>query len=234
MRALIVDDEPLARRRIRELLASHEEIGEVDECADGRSAIDAIRTTRPDIVFLDVEMPDADGLRVAEATGAKHRPAIVFVTAHEQYAVDAFEIDAADYLVKPFTRRRFRESVERALRWSARGEQHAAPPPHLAVTTGDRTLLVPLASIDWIEAGGVYVCVHSGKATHVMRDALQRLEARLSPGFVRIHRSALVNVARVREIQRWFRGRYRVILADGTVLTSGSAFRANVRRLMSG
>lgn len=224
-KALIVDDERLSRQRIRRLLALEPECELIGECADGVEAVRVLESERPDIVFLDVQMPEMDGFEVVRALDQTH-PLIIFTSAYDEYALRAFEVQAFDYLLKPFDRRRFRESVQRA---RTRLEERSTVPERrpvvktadrVAVRSNGRVVFLKVNEIDWVEASDNYVCLHVGKETHVVRETMNELEKRLDPAlFIRVHRSAIVNLDRVKELQPWFRGDYRVVLSDGTELT---------------
>jgi two-component system LytT family response regulator len=231
IRTLIVDDEPLARRGIRQLLAPYPDFVVVGECRDGREALRALATTAPDLVFLDVQMPGLDGLGVIRAHGADRMPAIVFVTAHDQFAVQAFEAHALDYLVKPLSEARFRAAIARvrdrirtagavelAARLSAllagaaspsslpdgasRAGKRAHPAKRIAVPGDGGELLIDADEIDWIEAEDYYAGIHAGGRHYRVRESLSALEARLDPTrFVRIHRMAIVRIEQVRELR---------------------------------
>lgn len=231
MRALIVDDEALARDRLRKLLAQAADLEISGECSNGPEAIRFIREQRPDLVFLDVQMPEVSGFDVLRALPTESWPAVIFVTAHDQHAVEAFEIQALDYLLKPFTQARLLAAVERARQHlerrnrDGRNEQLAqwlkgarGEPAHLsrvAVKTGAETLFIPVEEIDYLESAGNYVVLHTPTANHVIRETLVNLEARLAPSlFLRISRSILVNLHRVKSLQATPRGEYLVILHD--------------------
>lgn len=231
-KVLIVDDERLSRRRVRRLLSLEPDCEVLGECANGMEAVEAMKTVRPDIVFLDVQMPEMDGFDVARTVAAA-RPVVIFTSAYDEYALRAFEVQAFDYLLKPFDGRRFRESLQRArfrvecdrfgLQDRRLPEPAPAPrpvPDRIAVRNNGRVVFVKLTDIDWIEAADNYVCLHCGRETHVVRETMNELEARLNPAqFLRVHRSSIVNLDRVRELQPWFRGDYRIVLRDGTELT---------------
>jgi two-component system LytT family response regulator len=234
-KALIVDDERLSRQRIRRLLAFEPECEITGECANGSEALRVLERERPDILFLDVQMPELDGFEVVRAI-EQSRPLIIFTSAFDEYALRAFDVHAFDYLLKPFDRRRFRESLQRAKTQLAR-ERSGSPddrllalfetfahrnktPDRVAVRSNGRVVFVKVEEIDWVEASDNYVCLHCGKDIHVLRETMAQVEARLDPArFLRVHRSAIVNLDRIRELQPWFRGDYRVILRDGTELT---------------
>ena len=251
IRALIVDDEPLARTRIRTLLADDPEVTVVAELGNGHDAVAAIEAERPDLIFLDIQMPEMDGFGVIEAVGPERMPLVVFATAYDEHALRAFDACALDYLLKPIDRERFAEALRRVkarLQGGAGvkadpgaqlrpliehlGRQHQRS-TRLAIKTEGRVLFLRTAEIDWIEAVDNYAKLHVGRETHVVRDTLSRLEERL-PGerFLRIHRSTIVNVDRIRELQPWFQGDYVVILADGTRLTTGRSYRQRLQQLV--
>lgn len=214
-RALIVDDEPLARRGIRQLLVPYPEIRVVGECRDGREALRALSSDQPDLVFLDVQMPGLDGFGLIRVQGVERMPLTVFVTAHDDFAVRAFETQALDYLVKPLSEARFRTTMKRVLE-----RLHARPGARLAVPTGSGELLLDAAEIDWIEARDDYADVHAGAERYRVRASLAALGRRLDPTcFVRIHRSAIVRLDHVREVvTRGGDGTTAVRLRDGTEL----------------
>src|SRR4051812_34756910 len=231
-RVLIVDDEPLARERIRTLLADEPGFEIVGEATDGTSGAESILALQPDLVFLDVQMPGADGFDVIDAVGADKMPFVVFVTAHDRYALKAFDVHALDYLLKPFDKARFSTALERAktqlrhgtaaaldqrlqeLLQTVEGRRHGAE--RLMVKSGGRITFVRIADIDWIEAAGNYVRLHVGKEDHLLRESLAALEKKLDAGlFVRVHRSTIVNLDRIREIQPAFHGDYVIVLRDG-------------------
>ena len=242
IRTLIVDDEPLGRERIRALLASDPEIEVIGECADGRQAITAIEQRNPDLVFLDVQMPEVDGFSVLEAICSECMPVIIFVTAYDRYAVQAFEVHALDYLLKSYDRERFSAAVQRAKEEIQRSREGVLNErlvgllenlqakkdrlTRLVIKSAGRIVFLRVEEIDWIEAADNYVRVHAGKESHLIRETLQSLEKRLDPGkFLRIHRSFLVNLDRIRELRPIFHGDYAVKLADGTELTLSRNYR---------
>jgi two-component system LytT family response regulator len=245
IRTLIVDDEPLSRRRIRDLLDGETDFVIVGECGDGEAAMTALRERPCDLVFLDVQMPGLDGLEIARLLAAGSGPAVVFVTAHDCYALPAFEVHAVDYLLKPFDRLRFRKTLAWA-RLAINRDSGEAPTPipnelrggrkpleRLTIKTGGRVLLLKTADIDWIEAAGNYLRLHVGADTHLLRETMNNLEDRLDPEcFWRIHRSTLVNVDRIRELQSLFHGDYVVILRDGTELTLSRTYRRQLPGLL--
>ena len=254
IRALIVDDEPVARRGVRLSLRGEDDIEIVGECGDGRAAVAAIREHRPDLVFLDVQMPLLDGFGVVEAVGPENLPAVVFVTAYDEHAVRAFEAGALDYLLKPFERERFRKTLARARRrihapdrddlgrrlaallGELRPDRVGERAKHLeriAVREAGRIIFLGADEIDWIEAQGNYVRLHAGRDSHLLRETMDGIEAKLDPAkFVRIRRSAIVRVERIRELQTLFNGEYAVRLQDGTRLTSSRRYRKNLDALL--
>ncbi len=249
IRTLIVDDEPLARRKMRRMLARDSEVEILVDCSNGREAIDAITINHPDLVFLDVQMPEINGFDVLEAIPQPVMPFVIFVTAYDQYALRAFEVSAVDYLVKPFDRRRFEKALQRAKsRLTAeRGsdlnqqtlallEELKARSSHverLVIKAGGRAFFLKTEEIDWIEAEGKYVRLHVGKESYLLRDAIGSMEAQLDPKkFPRIHRSTIVNIERVRELQPWFHNEYRVILKDGTELMLSRSCRKRLGELL--
>jgi two-component system LytT family response regulator len=244
IRTLIVDDEPLSRRRLRDLLQGEPEIVLVGECGDGVEAMALLRQRSCDLVFLDVQMPGLDGLEVARRLASGSGPAVIFVTAYDCYALPAFEVHAVDYLLKPFDRGRFRKALAWA-RTALRRDQGGAesePPATLSeprggrkplervtIKTAGRVFLLKTGDIDWIEAAGNYLRLHAGAATHLLRETMNNLESRLdAERFWRIHRSTIVNVDRIHELQPLFHGDYVVILQDGTELTLSRTYRRNL------
>jgi two-component system, LytTR family, response regulator len=246
IRALIVDDEPHARARVRELLGGQADVMVTGECGNGREAIAAIRRDRPDLVFLDVQMPGIGGFGVLEALEPAQAPAVVFVTAFDEFAVRAFEVHALDYLLKPFDGPRFLRSLERA-RDAVRRRRAGQLDDRLAgllarldtgdrylrrvlVKAGSRTVLLRTEEIDWLESAANYVRVHVGRERHLLRETMTALEDKLDPDrFVRIHRSTIVNLDRVRELEPYFHGDYVLRLADGTRLTLSRSYRDRVQ-----
>ncbi len=247
IRTLIVDDESLARDRLRQLLQKEPEIEIIGECADGRMAVAMIEKEAPDLIFLDVQMPELDGFGVVEALGTDARPVIVFVTAHDKFALRAFEIHAVDYLLKPFDRERFQKALRRALEQvkhresSTLIERQAAviaslktPPTdeRLAVKSGGHVVWVKLDEVDWIGSADNYAELHVGAKSHLMRETLAALEARLDPNkFVRISRSIIVNAKRIKELKRLFYGGCEITLQSGTKLTLSRRYRDKLTQL---
>ena len=247
---LIVDDEELARQRIRDLLREFTDVDIADECSTGTKAIEAIRRLKPDIVFLDVQMPGIDGVAVAgkicEASGPD-APLFIFVTAYDQYALHAFEVQALDYLLKPFDRDRFRIAFDRAVRQLASREKElndskilklledmSGPSQYLdrlVLNSGNRSVVVKTDEIDWIEAEGNYVRVHFGKQSSLLRETLVKLESQLDPRkFTRIHRSQIVNIDHVRELQSWSHRGWRLVMLNGRELPLTRTYRDQVYR----
>jgi two-component system LytT family response regulator len=249
IRVLIVDDEPLARQRIRRLLESDADVEVLGECADGLKAVNAVRANRPDLLFLDVQMPDLDGFSVLEALGPHEMPTTIFVTAYDRYAIKAFEVHALDYLLKPFDRERFRKALERAKGHIGRSRTQAQEKKleglltevsqerksleRIVIKSTSRVFFLRTDEIDWIEAAGNYLKLHAGKEFHLLRETMNGLEAKLDPKvFLRIHRSTMVNVERIKELQPFFHGDYLVILKDGTQLTLSRTHRPKLQHLM--
>jgi two-component system LytT family response regulator len=248
VKTLIVDDEMLARDRLRQLLEAEAEIKIVGECADGREAVAAIKRESPDLVFLDIQMPELDGFGVLEAIESDKMPVIVFVTAYDQFALKAFAVHAVDYLLKPFDRERFQAALRHAVEQvnklgdkSLRERQSAAltelkPAPKLSerlpIKSGGRVIFVRVDEIDWVEAAHNYIVLHVNKDTHLLRETMNAFEARLSPEkFVRISRSTIVNIDRIKELQPMFYGEYTVTLHNGTRLTLSRRYRDKLQQL---
>jgi two-component system LytT family response regulator len=247
-RVLVVDDEPLARAGVVQLLARDPEISVVGECGDGRAAIDAINALRPDLVILDVQMPEFDGFEVLRSLPRERMPSVIFVTAYDQHALRAFEVHAIDYLLKPFDDERFTDSVARAKRnlrsaelgelsrrlgelLEERGTPPTAEPPltRLVVKHEGRVAFVRVEELDWIEAADYCVKLHTRGQVHLLRESLNALETRLDPArFFRVHRSAIVNLDRIRELQPYFKGEHVLILQDGTRLKLSRARRESL------
>jgi two-component system, LytTR family, response regulator len=242
MRALVVDDEPMARERVLSLLQHEDDVEVVGECSDGEQAIAAIRHYTPDLVFLDVQMPGIDGFGVIQAIGAESMPIVVFITAYDEYALKAFEVHAADYLLKPFGRDRFQETLKHArasLERRRAGDlgrrllalvndikPETPKLDRLVVKSGGRVFFLRTEDIDWIEAAGNYVRLHLAEESHLFRETMNRMEARLdSRRFARIHRSRIVNTERIKELQPWFNGEYVVVLRNGTRLPLSRGYR---------
>lgn len=249
IRALIVDDEPLARDGVRMRLDSQPDVWVIGECRNGREAVTSILRDAPDLVYLDVRMPRMDGFAVIEAVGVDRMPHVIFVTAYDEYALQAFDVNALDYLLKPVDGARFDAALDRARdRIRARNLTTLTAQLQQAIETlrGEREYLdrlfvkrsgrivsVDLDDVDWIEAADNYVRVHVGRASHLLPSSMSRLEARLDPRrFLRIHRSTIVNLARIKELQPMFHGEYRVVLRDDTLLSSGRKYGKRLQRLV--
>jgi len=248
--ALVVDDEPLAREGLRELLAKDSEISSVWEARDGREAVAAIRGSHPDLVLLDVQMPEVDGFEVVRRIGAERMPAVVFVTAHDRYAIQAFEISALDYLLKPVIEERFVKALARAKSRIRSAfatdanpqiisllESLASPRRYLqrlAVRSAGKTVLVNVEEIDWIGGAENYVELHAGRANHLLHVRMSALETSLDPAsFLRVHRSIIVNLERIRALQPAAHGDYVITLRDGTQLKSGRTYAERLQELTS-
>lgn len=248
IRVLIVDDEPIARRGIRQQLRGEADLAVIGESGDGAAAINAITELAPDLVFLDIQMPEVGGFDVIEAIGVARMPAVVFVTAYDEHALRAFDVHAVDYVLKPIDRHRLRTAVERARRRLAHapgqldrriaaalgelGRPAQDYAKRLAIKGDGRVILVDVGEVDRLEAAGNYVEVHSGARHHLVRETMTSLEARLDPArFVRVSRSSIVNADRVRELQPMFSGDFVVVLRDGTKVAGGRRYRAAFNRL---
>jgi len=250
LRVLLVDDEPLARAKLRRLLAEDPGVEIVGEAASSAEARELVRAHLPDLLFLDIQMPDEDGFALLRSLPAGSVPAVVFVTAFDQHALRAFEVHALDYLLKPFDRERLGVALERAREALARrpnpideqlrmvlGELRGEQPylGRFVIRSVGRILFVAAADVDWIEASGNYVRLHAGKESHLLRETMSSLETRLDPRvFARIHRSTIVNVERIRELHHIFHGDYSVLLKDGTRLTLSRGYREQFERLVAG
>lgn len=246
--ALIVDDEALARERLQTLLAEEPDFEVVGQCSNGREAVDAIRELQPDLVFLDVEMPELDGFQVIQEIGADAMPMTVFVTAYDQHAVKAFDEHAVDYLLKPFDQARFERTLTRVRRHGGAGQsvvarkldllldQLGAAPEYLeqlVIRSGYRLNVVNTNEVDLITAEGNYLRITAGKQSYVLRDTLSHMGSQLNPKqFVRIHRSTIVRVAHIAHLESVFQGEYMVVLRDGTKLASSRTYRENLERAL--
>lgn len=246
IRALVIDDEPLARDMIREMLEGDSEVEIVAECANGREAVAAIKSLSPDLIFLDIQMPELGGFEVLESFEQKNTPYVIFATAYDQYAVKAFEVHAFDYLLKPFDHERFDVAWQRAktqikLDRSDEREQHIlalleelkAGPRYLerlVIKNGGRVFFLDVQDIHFVEAEGNYVRVHDGAKHYLLRETISGLEAQLDPKkFLRVHRSTIVKIDRIKELQPWFHGEYRIILENGEQLMLSRNYRANLQ-----
>lgn len=243
IRTLIIDDEELARDRLRTFLSRDSDIEIVGECGDGKEAIAAIQNQTPDLIFLDVHMPEADGFTVLKNIDHHKMPIVVFVTAHDQYAVRAFDVHALDYLLKPFDKARFERALIRAksevvLRNNTNVNQkllsllehiESAKKQHadrILVKSAGKVFFLKFDEIDWVESAGNYIKLHVGHESHLLRETMGEMERKLGDDrFVRIHRTAIVNLDRVKEVQPWFNGEYIVQLNDGTKLTASRGYK---------
>jgi len=242
IRALVIDDERLARNFILEMLREDEEVEIIGECLNGREAIEAIQTHAPDLIFLDVQMPEVGGFAVLEKLSKEKMPFVIFVTAYDQYAVRAFEVNALDFLLKPFDRKRFKIAWQKAKARIQRERNELldqrilsllkglkAEPSYLerlVLKTNGRIFFLDTDEVDWIEAEGNYVSIHSGEKSYLLRDTISGLEVQLDPKkFLRIHRSAIVKLEKIQELQPLFHGDYRVTMRDGTQLTLSRNYR---------
>ena len=251
LRVLIVDDEPIARQHLRVYLEREPDLEILAECSGGHEAIQAIRQRRPDLVFLDVQMPDLDGFDVLARLRPEEMPAVIFVTAHDEYAVRAFRVEALDYLLKPFDDERFGETLARARRRiESAGLEHLAdrlgslvrqtsgrprPLERLAIKKGPASFVVKAGAIDWIESEANYVRLHCGRESHLVRRSLTSLEEALDPSqFARIHRTAIVNADRIRRLVPWSHGDMRITLVDGTELNLSRRYRDRLERVVAG
>jgi two-component system, LytTR family, response regulator len=251
LRTLIVDDELPARKKIRAFLQEHPEFQVVGECADGEQAVAAISAHKPDLIFLDVQIPGRNGFEVLDALPAKSWPAVIFVTAFDKYAVRAFEVRALDYLLKPFNKARFSEALQRFHERKSRRsngidhkqelkealqeiQRECRDNERIAIKSGSRIIFLRKGLIEWIEAQGDYVKLHIGKESHMLRETMAAAVARLDPNrFVRIHRSRIVNLDHVREIRPLWGGDYSVLLRDGTELIMSRTYRAGFQSVLS-
>jgi two-component system LytT family response regulator len=231
LRVLVVDDEPLARRNLTALLEQDPAIGPVTECGSGAEAIEVMRRSRPDLVFLDVQMPECDGFDVLERLGGELSSTIIFVTAHNEYALRAFEAGALDYLLKPFDDARFMRALGRAKEKIAHYPQRLqATVERLIIKNPGRVLFVPVIDIDWIEAADYYACIHVGEASHLIRRTLAELERDVGADrFFRTHRSVIVNLERIRGLELQSDGEYEVVLKSGAHLRLSRRYRKSLQ-----
>ncbi len=268
IKTIIVDDEPLAREKLRGFLEKEPDVEIIGECRDGREALEAIESDKPDLVFLDVQMPEMDGFEVLENLGpeglrrggaddkssrskaSECLPTVIFVTAYDQYAIKAFDVHAVDYLLKPFDRGRFSKAMERARSEHERRQagdvkrqllallqdvesRRESYPARLVIKTSGRVIFLKVDEIDWVDAAGNYVRIHAGAESHMLRETMGRLEERLDPEkFLRIHRSTIVNIERIRELQQQFHGDYLVVLKNGQRLTLSRSYRDRIQELL--
>jgi two-component system, LytTR family, response regulator len=249
IRTIISDDEPLAREKLRILLASEAGIRIVAECRDGRQTINALQTYKPDLLLLDIQMPGADGFQVLSSIPSDNMPLVVFTTAYDQYAIRAFEIHAVDYLLKPFDHERLHKAIERTrteflkttnremtqrildLLADTRAESRVAN--RLVIKAAGRVVFLDLEEIDWVEAAANYVKLHVGKESYLLREAIGHISQRLDPDrFLRIHRSTIVNVRRIKELQPCNSGEYILVLKDGKELSCSRGYRTGLHHLI--
>jgi two-component system, LytTR family, response regulator len=230
IRALVVDDEPLARSNIVHLLRANPQVEILGECDSATAALDAIRTQKPDLVFLDVRMPEYDGFDILEMLGAEAPPAVIFVTAYDQYALKAFETGALDYLLKPFHKARFDRALDRARERIALRRAVPVKMDRVTIKNAGSVIFLPTTGIDWIEAADYYASLHVGKKTHLLRRSMNDLESDLDPAqFCRIHRSTIVNLDRIRELRFDSDAEYELVLADGTKLRLSRRYRKDLQ-----
>lgn len=248
IRALLVDDEMLARLALRQALASHPDVTIVGECGNAAEARQAIEALQPDLIFLDIQMPDVDGFKFLHTLNRGTLPMVVFATAYGQHALRAFDANALDYLLKPIDQDRFDQMMTRVrTHWQGRevaaARADSSPPrtsvgagewlTRVSVKVGEHIRVIATADIDWIEANGNYVCIHVGATTYLHRDTLRQLQDRLDPArFLRVHRAVLVNVDRVREVHPLFNGNAELVLHDGTRIGLSRRFREQARRVL--
>ena len=246
IKVLVADDEPLARERLSGLLSQEPDIEVVGQARDGEEAVTAIHDDSPDLVFLDVQMPQMSGFDVIEAVGSDKMPLVIFVTAYDQHALKAFQVRALDYLLKPFDRERFKDALGRARKQLERDEngdlgrrllalvkdlrRDQPKSDRLVVKSGGRLFFLRTEEIDWVEAAGNYVRLHVGPGSHLLRETMNAIEGRLDPEkFFRIHRSRIVNMERIQELQPWLNGEYAVLLRTGTRLTLSRGYREKLQ-----
>jgi two-component system LytT family response regulator len=251
MRTVIADDECLSRKKLLILLSSEEGINVAAECLDGKQAVEAVRLHKPDLLFLDIEMPDLNGFEVLEQISKEHLPVIIFTTAYDHYAIRAFEAHALDYLLKPFNQVRLHHSLERARAELVKSHEQnvqarlldmlntTRPEPkplrRLVIKTAGRVVFLELNEIDWIEAAANYVRIHAGKDAYLLREGIGTMSAKLDSGrFVRIHRSFIVNINRIRELQPCENGEFIAVLRNGKELSCSRGCRSEVQRLIDG
>jgi len=239
---LIVDDEPLARERVKRFLAGEPDVEVIGECSDGIQTVEAIETLKPDLIFLDIQIPEADGFAVIEKIGVEKLPPVIFITSYDQYALRAFDVHAVDYLLKPYNQERFQLALERARAQLQNGQTDVLDErlrslleslkpeqkylERLMIKSSGRVIFLRTEEIEWIEAEGNYLRIHAGREAYMLRETMNNLAARLDPNkFARIHRSTLVNIERIKELQPMFGGDYVVILHNGTQLTLSRSYR---------
>ena len=248
IKTLIVDDEPLARDKVKRFLRDEDDVEIVGECGNGKEALAAIKKLSPDLVFLDIQMPEMNGFQVLQSVGAAQMPAVIFATAYDQYAIQAFDVHALDYLLKPFNRERFRRAVERVREQISTNDADSLDKrlraliadlktekkylERLVIKSVGRVFFLKTKEIDWIEAAGNYVKLHVGRESHMLRETMNGLESKLDPDkFLRIHRSTLVNIDRIKEPHPLFSGDYTVMLQNGAELTLSRSYRDRLLEL---
>jgi two-component system, LytTR family, response regulator len=251
VRVLIVDDEPLGRTMVRRMLENHPEAEVIGECENGHEAIAAIGSDAPDLVFLDVQMPEIDGFEVLENINSEEPPVIIFVTAFDEYALRAFDVNALDYLLKPYDRKRFEQAFERAaihiktrtneldsrqiLSLLSQAPKRESFIERFIIKSDGRVIFLNTEEIIWIEAEGNYVLLHAAQKAHIFREAIGKLEEQLNPQvFIRISRSGIVNRNFIKELHTEFRGSYNVILKNGTELKLSNRYRENLSKYSGG
>lgn len=247
IKAIIVDDEPLACKRIKKLLSEDKDVDIVAICENGKQAIEEIHNKEPDLLFLDIQMPEISGFDVLNNINDDIMPAIIFVTAYDEYAIKAFEVHALDYLMKPFKKERFQESLERAKTTLAQGDQNSLdtkienllqyldpkhqPLTRLLVKSSDQYFFLDEDDVDWIESEGNYVRIHTKKKDYLIRETMKNMEKKLNPDlFFRIHRSTIINVEKVKELEPWFHGDYKVTMYNGKKLTMSRNYKELMKR----
>ncbi len=251
IRTIIADDERLARQKLRVLLGSEPGVQVVAECRDGKQAIVAVQSHKPDLLFLDIRMPDVDGFQALERIPAEAMPIVVFTTAYDQYAIRAFEADALDYLLKPFDQRRLHRTVEKARAELLKSHNQVvtgrvlsdllaqtktAPQPverRMVIKSGGRLVFLDLDDIDWVEAAANYVRLNVGRDSYLLREGIGRVSERLDPSrFARIHRSTIVNIRKIKELQPCDSGEYIAVLRNGKELSCSRGYRLQIQRLI--
>jgi len=232
---LIVDDERLARQRLRRMLETQPDIALVGECGSGREAAEFLDRQPVDLMFLDIQMPEMDGFALLESRITSKSPMVVFVTAHDEHAVRAFEVNALDYLLKPFDEDRIEKCLQRVRAHHDKKPSHQKSRPNrLAVRASGKVFFVKMEDIDWVEAADNYIVLHLGHETHILRETMNSISARLDPEkFIRVHRSRIVNVERIKELQPWFHGEYLIVLNDGTQITLSRSYREKLMEFMA-
>lgn len=248
IRAIVVDDEPLAREKVQLFAQSVPELEIVDVCANGHEALTSLNKNKPDLLFLDIQMPELSGFDVLEKIKDDPLPGIIFITAYDEFALRAFEFHALDYLLKPFDRERFESAVDHAVKViSSNGgnevttrqikslldsiKRDTQPLERIIVKTNGRIIFLKVNEVDWMEAAGNYIKLHVGNESHLVRETMNNIEKQLHPEkFVRIHRSTIINIERLKELQPWFNGEYKVILTTNTQVMMSRGYRENFNK----